>query len=717
MLEQFPRPPGDTGRGVHWSNSPYLWGQDKWPFWKEQIQAMNLKWVKLLDDGSGSAFGLIQRLIDIGVMPVVRMFREEPNPGRFINIDYVKRCVEHGAVYFETNNEPDLDLEWEGRRRPTNWLDIVVDNFIIEASQIRDVGGYLLFPAFGPGGRGNPFQMIVERGRRDLLDGNCCLAIHNYCLGRPLDYPNDSINTHGVPLTQDEWEDAGGMWAWEMGKDTVNFHRQKHKNPKASVMQDSTCFRAFEYFDALVNEAVGHSIPIFTTEGGYNVGQRGGTTFGDDARYPKPTPERASQFTDAMFQYIAEKGPPYYFACMPWIVGVSYFGHGAMNFEAQGPWFTNHYDRGWGLNGELPIVQRLKDRQDEPRVNGPVPAAWQRYADGPEMVGRDFDDRFKYLEPQVELLPVENLDRPHWRLSEARWRSDKEGGIARVFVRVLDQFGQPVGGVQFRATHGDDADYAKTKAEGYGDIMMTAGLGTYTVDVFDKKTGIPSDALVNVGNGTEIGYAGTSFFLTFVLSSGGPSMFDFKKWRDKFLAEPGYNDAGQYGVKVVQSTSNTESVYWRLIGLHHLTPDENRGCHGLMVDVVDENGIRLNSVPVNWSWEGRRPDEPARPLVLDKPDNEVKDLVIWPNQTVSAWVTDNGDMIFGIKTTHPDEPDDSGDLGNSIGHHSFYAVWQRVPGGGPVPEPEPEPEPGQSDTRFDRLLAGLRNLISQAEQW
>ncbi|MCB0153639.1 MAG: hypothetical protein KDF65_02495, partial [Anaerolineae bacterium] len=294
MLEHFPRPPADTGRGVHWSHSQYFWGKQDWGFWKEQLQAMHVKWVKILDDGDGSAEGLVKRLVDIKIMPVVRFYKEEPNPGRISSreADTARRYAEIGAVYFETNNEPDLDLEWKGRRRPPNWLDIVVENFIIEADMIRNAGGYLLFPAFGPGGRGNPFKLIVEKGRKDILDGNCALAIHNYCLGRPLDYPNDPITMHGQPLTAKEWEEQGGMWAWEMGYEAVNEHRRRLANPNASIMTDSTCFRAFEYFDALVQEAVGHSIPIFTTEGGYNVGQRAGTTFGDDPRYPKPTPER-----------------------------------------------------------------------------------------------------------------------------------------------------------------------------------------------------------------------------------------------------------------------------------------------------------------------------------------------------------------------------------------------------------------------------------------
>ncbi|MFC1976095.1 hypothetical protein ACFLXQ_06835, partial [Chloroflexota bacterium] len=531
MLSHFPRPAQDNGRGVHWSPSQYFWGKENWGFWKEQLQAMNVKWVKLLDDGGGSAMGLVKRLVDINVMPVVRFYKEEPNPGRISarETDTAKRYVELGAMYFETNNEPDLDLEWVDRKRPANWLDIVVDNFIIEASMIRDVGGYLLFPAFGPGGRGNPFQLIVQKGRQDILDGNCCLAIHNYGLGRPLDYPNDAINMHGEPLTPEEWEARGGMWAWEMSYETVNEHRRNLVNPNANIMEDSTCFRAFEYFDALVQEAVGHSIPIFTTEGGYNAGQRAGTTFGDDARYPKPTPEWTGRLTDDMFRYIEEDGPDYYFSSMPWLIAAARMGVFSPGFENQGPWFTHQFDREFGLNGELPIVPKLIARPGTVRQDGPVPPAWSEFYTGPDLAGRNFDDRFKYLEPQVLLEPVADPTQPHWRLIEARWADDQEAqGKAYVFLKALDESGKPFEGATFQADRGDAIDRAQTKGpldQYWGNYLLTGLLGTYEISMSDGF--LPSDKLVNVGLGNEVSprdYVPTSFYLTFQKVSGVEEM-------------------------------------------------------------------------------------------------------------------------------------------------------------------------------------------------
>lgn len=522
MLSHFPRPPQDNGRGVHWSHSTSRWGQEDWGFWKEQIQAMQLKWVKVMDDGGGSAFGLVKRLVDLEVMPVVRFYRNQPNPGRITarELDYAKRCVEVGAVYFETNNEPDLSLEWKDNQRPDDWLDIVVENFIVEASMIRDVGGYLLFPAFGPGGRGNPFKMIVKKGRRDLLDGNCCLAIHNYCLGRPLDYPNDPVNLYGQPLTPDEWEDRGELWAWEMGWDAINENRKRFANPAATIMEDSTCFRAFEYFNALVVEAVGHSIPIMTTEGGYNVGQRAGTTFGDDPRYAKPTPEWTGRLTEDMFRYMQADAPDYYFACMPWLIAVARMGVWGDAFENQGPWFTHHFDKQFGLNGVLPVVPKLKALPSKVRQAGPVPAGMANFYTGPDLSDRNIDDRFKYLEPQVLLQPVANPKQPHWRLVEARWADQQESrGKPYIFFKALNDQGQPIEGATLQVDRGDVIDKVQTKGrfdDYYGNYMMTGLLGTYKVSM--AQDDLPSDILLNVGLGNEVSprdHVQTSFYLTF----------------------------------------------------------------------------------------------------------------------------------------------------------------------------------------------------------
>jgi hypothetical protein len=537
-LHEFPRPPQDNGRGVHWSLSVYEWGKRDWSFWAEQLQAMKIKWVKVMDDGGGSALPLARRLVDLEVMPVVRLYWEEQNPGNIgqRGRETVRRFVQAGAVYFETNNEPDLALEWKDRHRPPNWLDIVVDNFIIDADIILGEGGYPAVPAFGVGTLRDPFSTIVERGRRDILDGGAWAAIHNYCLARPLEYPNDPVNMHGEPISEEEWHAAGGRWAWEIGWEEVNRARKAAANPNADIMTDATCFRGFEQLNAYIVRALGHPIPIMMTEGGYNVAQRAGTTAGDDARYPKPTPQAASEMNLEMFQYmqgereiLGKKVPEYFFAVMPWLIAAQRIGVLAPPAENQGPWFTHKYDQEWGLTGELPLVQMLKDLPLRLRQDGPLPRQWHKPLT-PDKLGRNWDFRLNYLGAGVKLEPpagpLEGIaGSPYWELVEARWLDKEEAaGASHIFVKALDADDNPIEDAAFAVARPDARDSVMTKgpADGFwGNYAMYGLLGTYSVEM--TQGGYPSERVTGVGLGTEEvpdAWTSTAFRFTFQLVTG-----------------------------------------------------------------------------------------------------------------------------------------------------------------------------------------------------
>jgi hypothetical protein len=537
-LHEFPRPPQDNGRGVHWSLSVYEWGKRDWSFWAEQLQAMKIKWVKVMDDGGGSALPLVRRLVDLEVMPVVRLYWEEQNPGNIgqRGRETVRRFVQAGAVYFETNNEPDLALEWKDRHRPSNWLDIVVDNFIIDADIILGEGGYPAVPAFGVGTLRDPFSTVVERGRRDILDGGAWAAIHNYCLARPLEYPNDPVNMHGEPISEEEWHAAGGRWAWEIGWEEVNRAREAAANPNADIMTDATCFRGFEQLNDYIVHALGHPIPIMMTEGGYNVAQRAGTTAGDDPRYPKPTPQAASEMNLKMFQYmqgdreiLGKQVPEYFFAVMPWLIAAQRIGVLAPPAENQGPWFTHKYDQEWGLTGELPLVQMLKDLPLRLRQDGPLPRQWHKPLT-PDKLGRNWDFRLNYLGAGVKLEPpagpLEGIaGSPYWELVEARWLDKEEAaGASHIFVKALDADDNPIEDAAFAVARPDARDSVMTKgpADGFwGNYAMYGLLGTYSVEM--TQGGYPSERVTGVGLGTEEvpdAWTSTAFRFTFQLVTG-----------------------------------------------------------------------------------------------------------------------------------------------------------------------------------------------------
>ena len=147
------------------------------------------------------------------------------------------------------------------------------------------------------------------------------------------------------------------------------------------------------------------------------------------------------------------------------------------------------------------------------------------------------------------------------------------------------------------------------------------------------------------------------------------------------------NDAQlKYGVELVAANNVAEGeMYWRVIGIHHLLPEENMSNHHVYIDALDENGKRVSPPAwVGWTWEGRQSHEPANPAVVDKPANELgTNIAMFKGQRVSVWIqgkyrdaTDKSDKVKGIHIEHADEPLPDGRLLNTYGHHSFYVVYQ-----------------------------------------
>jgi len=149
------------------------------------------------------------------------------------------------------------------------------------------------------------------------------------------------------------------------------------------------------------------------------------------------------------------------------------------------------------------------------------------------------------------------------------------------------------------------------------------------------------------------------------------------------------NDAAQkYGVRIIEADVDEGELYWRVIGVHHLLPRENFSKHNVYLEALDENGNRARN-PIawaGWTWKGRHPNERADPIPLDKPEFEAAgNIAMHFGQIVSTWINglsrdakDKSDRVENLHTAHPDEPTPDGALLNTLGHHSFYVVFQRT---------------------------------------
>ena len=196
--------------------------------------------------------------------------------------------------------------------------------------------------------------------------------------------------------------------------------------------------------------------------------------------------------------------------------------------------------------------------------------------------------------------------------------------------------------------------------------------------------------------------------------------FDFRRYNEEYLARNATratgtgqngtsaatiaNDAQEYAVRIIPAAVAPDQLYWRVIGVRHLDPAENTGKHNLYAELLDEAGDRVRdpNVQLQRGWEGQRADESAPLVRFDKGDNEpAANIPIDPNQKL--WVSIASDLpsdkVENLHTKHADEPGPNGELWNSIGHHSYYVIFQRTRhAAAPVHAPSDDAEKPPVDT-------------------
>lgn len=352
-LSDFKRPPQDNGRGiVGFPAAGWKGGERGFDFWVAELQHLGVKWVRVVDD-RGDSIPLCEILLRAGIFPVVKILRRdlppndspEPNPGHISAREEltIKKLIDLGVCYFETNNEPDNAIEWKQHAVPGNLEEtakLVALNWLFDARFIIEAGGYPGLPAVSSGSGMDLLGALASLGRQDIMLDGCWIAVHNFGHNRPLNFPNDRVNQNGAPLTAQEY-DFGPLtqWVWwdpALGRantlDEINTLRAARKNAGQVIAQDHTAFREYEFMDTLAKKYLGRSVPIIATEGGYQVGRR------TDLRYPRITPALQADLSVAAFEFMQRDAPDYFFATCPWLLV------GNQKTQA-GAWYSDFWDR------------------------------------------------------------------------------------------------------------------------------------------------------------------------------------------------------------------------------------------------------------------------------------------------------------------------------------------------------------------------------------
>lgn len=329
-LQDYPRPPADTGWGMHDSADLNARPADVLGYACYLREGLGVTWWKALAGGTNKV-DLVEAFARAGLECIIRLYAHRPHPHFVVSPDDVRAYVDAGAHYFEWGNEPNLHDEWD----LASWhegaqVDKVCEQWLRNAEAIREGGGIPLLPALAPGGHyphrdwyRTTFEWLRLHGHLGSLEG-AALAIHN----RPLNHPLDYVDREGEPVP-------------------------------------GCHFLDYEWIDDLVHAYLGHSLPLLGTEAGY--------TWRDaqDGRYPEITLERHSEYNLAIFDgFRTGRWRDMLFCQCMWLC--DHWGDPGRGFDLA-HWHNNRIH-----GGDLPAVAALRaDWQARPfeRVFG-----WQKAA-------------------------------------------------------------------------------------------------------------------------------------------------------------------------------------------------------------------------------------------------------------------------------------------------------------------------------------------------
>ena len=350
QLSDFERPP--TLRGIH--GSPGTHANFDHDYWIRQAQEMGIGIYKLMDDGSGSVLEFARKLRANNIMPIVRMWRDRPNPGTLPPqaLSYVKRYVEEGITrWFEVNNEPNLPHEWRmGQWQSGGRPELVVQNWLIDAEAVIRLGGYPAFPALAQCSHHPECSSI-----RWHVDAFEWLARNAADRAREVFSRGAWIATHDAVLNHC-YRDEAGEWHFEYPYDPVC----QADRAGRTIMDDDNSLIGHRVPVQLLKQHFDLEVPVMSTEGGVFVPHDGTAQW--DPRYPAYDIDGHAERTVAMFRWLERNTPDYYFGMCPWLIASELMGH------PPGPWSKDCW---FWVGRELPVVAAVK--QMGPPVMGPRP--------------------------------------------------------------------------------------------------------------------------------------------------------------------------------------------------------------------------------------------------------------------------------------------------------------------------------------------------------
>jgi hypothetical protein len=157
-----------------------------------ELQRMHIHWAVILNDGTdiGRNDYLVQRLVSVGIMPVMRLYVHGVVPYDGDLGAAVRHYHGLGVHYFQLYNEPNLYAEAAGRVPNPDWY---VAHWAAAARVVLANGGLPGFGALSPGGEYGDLVYLrgalqaLRRRKQEHLLNRGWLSVHNYANYQPVD--------------------------------------------------------------------------------------------------------------------------------------------------------------------------------------------------------------------------------------------------------------------------------------------------------------------------------------------------------------------------------------------------------------------------------------------------------------------------------------------------------------------------------------------------
>lgn len=342
---------------------------------------MKLGWCKLVAVDREYTM-VTPQMLAYNITPIVRLWRPRFGASAY-NEEMViayKDYIRTGVKWFEFYNEPNLDTEWPMGILPDynnveGVIAPIVQNWLDWAAKIIDLGAYPAFPALAEAvGRhedvtGWLLAMMTYLADnyydrfREIANNGMWVATHPYIYNH---FYQEGSGARTARAPEEQRADEGG-WHFEYPYDPItqandpgltpfsggpNYPRG---DPVGLTGMGHAFIKKFQEFFG------GGAIPIVGTEGGITPVPDPGSARQLDTRFPPFNWASHGEATLAMFNWIAQQGPP-------WMFGLTL-------------WKENDYFESPG--GLLPAVLRL--RQTDPIYKN-VPPIEALEGPGPRVV-------------------------------------------------------------------------------------------------------------------------------------------------------------------------------------------------------------------------------------------------------------------------------------------------------------------------------------------